>query len=345
MATLADLRQLVDKAEWIWPGWIPKGVLVCVGADPGKGKTRLLLDLASRIWQGRAWPDGSPSTLPPRSSTLWVCGDRQFSQLAEAAPAFGLPDEALMLAADPDEPTRILDLDEPADVLYLTDAIRKRQPSMAIIDTIGNVTGRNLTKPQEARQVLTPLMDIAAQTGTAIVLVTHLSMDGNALGRRIEGTCRTVIKLTEPDPENSPGHLKVAVSKTAWKKPEPLGAIAEDDGFQFGEPPKMRAATTTATASGAPSKRGRAPVKRDACKAWLETYLAVGPARLAAIMSASRTAGYSNRSVYSAKETLDIEEFTVTGDGRSNVWWRIAVVDADRPDGWNSSESETSVSP
>lgn len=332
VATLADLRQVVSSVEWVWPGWIPKGVVVCIGADPGKGKTRLLLDLATRIWRGREWPDGAPPSLPPRSATLWVCGDRQFSQLAEAAPAFGLPDEALMLAADPAEPTRILDLDAHSDVLFLADAIRRFQPALTIIDTIGNVTSRNLTKPQEARQVLAPLMDVAAQTASAIILVTHLSMDGNALGRRIEGACRTVIKLTEPDPEIFPGYLKIAVSKSAWKKPDALGAIAGDGGFRFGEtrkPTESEAATT-----GGRGKPGPAPANRDACKTWLRDRLSIGPDRLSAIIEAGKQSGYSIRCLYDVKKLLGLEEFTVSDDHgrRPRNWWRLPADEAGRAD-------------
>ena len=42
-----------------------------------------------------------------------------------------------------------------------------------------------LRKPEDARDYFGPLMEIALQTRVPFLLLTHLSKDGNALGRRI----------------------------------------------------------------------------------------------------------------------------------------------------------------
>ena len=55
-ATAADLIAANAGTKWLWPQWIPFGVLTLLTAEPSTGKTRLGLDLTKRIawlWTGR----------------------------------------------------------------------------------------------------------------------------------------------------------------------------------------------------------------------------------------------------------------------------------------------------
>ncbi|MFN2225971.1 MAG: AAA family ATPase, partial [Anaerolineae bacterium] len=44
-ALAADL----PPVEWVWPGWLPRGMLSLLGAAPGAGKSLVALDLARRV--------------------------------------------------------------------------------------------------------------------------------------------------------------------------------------------------------------------------------------------------------------------------------------------------------
>ena len=54
--TLASAVQS-KTVQWLWPGWLPAGVLVVLDGDPGSGKSTLACDLAARLsrgeWAGR----------------------------------------------------------------------------------------------------------------------------------------------------------------------------------------------------------------------------------------------------------------------------------------------------
>jgi hypothetical protein len=232
-ATLADLRRLVAEVRWVWDGWLAAAVLNALAADPGTGKTVMAMDLARRLWFGEVMPDGQTNPMPERTTTLWVPGDRHHAQLIDLAGSYGLPDEAVKFNAPPDEPTAGLDLDDPAELAALGDRIRAEQPGVVIVDTVGMTTGRNLCRPEDARDYFGPLMALAGETGIAFLLLTHLSKDGQALGRRISGACRLVWKMTWPDPEGQPDRRRVAVEKTYTTRPAALGMTIADAGCSF----------------------------------------------------------------------------------------------------------------
>jgi hypothetical protein len=312
-ATLADLRRAVGGTTWLWPQWLAAGTLCCVASDPGAGKTRLLMALLRSIYFGLPWPDGAPQQLPAGSRFLWGLGDRQFSQLLDAAPAFGLPDESFLLAAPPQNPTGVPDLDLDEEVEALRRQIESYRPPAVILDTIGGLTSRKLGRPEEARVLLGGLADLAATTGTLIIMVTHLSKDGDALGRRIEGFARTVIKLVEPDPEGEPGRLRVAVTKSAWARPPALGATHSGGGFAFdASPPEPSPA----------GRPGRKPQAVQAAAAWLRERLSGGEAKVVEIRKEAEAAGISAKALYGARDHLGIAEYEQeTRRGRALKVW------------------------
>ena len=221
-ATLADVAKIVSAQPWLWKGWLALGVLNAVAADPGVGKARFDLDLARRLWFSLSWPDGQPATLPAGTRTLWVQGDRNFAEMLQAARDYGLPDEAVALGSAPDEPFGSLDLDDPDTLAALAERIKAAAVPLAIIDTVGMTTGSNLSKPNEAREFFAPILDLCQRTGVALLGLTHLSKDKEALGRRIVEKARVVIKMTQPDPEGQPDRRRLWVDKTAIYLTRPL---------------------------------------------------------------------------------------------------------------------------
>ena len=49
----------LEPVRWLWPGFLPAGMLTIVGGAPGCGKTTIALSLAATVTRGGAWPDGS----------------------------------------------------------------------------------------------------------------------------------------------------------------------------------------------------------------------------------------------------------------------------------------------
>ena len=52
----------LEPVRWLWPGFLPAGMLTILGGAPGCGKTTIALSLAAVVTRGTAWPDGSRCT-------------------------------------------------------------------------------------------------------------------------------------------------------------------------------------------------------------------------------------------------------------------------------------------
>lgn len=309
-ATLSHVRRLVADRTWPWPGWIPGGALTALASDPGVGKTLLVMSIAQRLWHGRPWPDGQLPGFPAGSRTLWLPGDYHFSQLIEVADAYGLSTDSILLNGTADEPTGRLHLDDPDALAALEGRVVADRPALVVIDTVGMSTDRNLGRPEEARQYFEPLMKIAGQTRTSFLLLTHLSKEQQALGRRIVGASRVVWKLTQPDPEGQPDRRKLVVDKSYALKPPALGMTIAAEGCTFDANPP-----------GEPTNDAgdRGPKRDQECVAWLSDRLDPNPVRLKDLRTEAGEAGFSPRAVYQARDALRLEEYVV--DGRK--WWKL----------------------
>lgn len=49
-----------EPVRWIWPGFLPAGMLTILGGAPGCGKTTIATTLGALLTRGAAWPCGSP---------------------------------------------------------------------------------------------------------------------------------------------------------------------------------------------------------------------------------------------------------------------------------------------
>jgi hypothetical protein len=263
-ATLVDLRRVVAETRWTWQGWIAAAILNALASDPGVGKTIFAMWMTRLLWTGGDFPDGQPNNLPAGTKALWVPGDRQFGQILDLAGKFEVPDEALLLNAPPEDPAGGLDLDDEAEMAALRDRVEAERPGLVIVDTVGMTTGLNLCRPEDARQYFAPLMDMAVATETTFLMLTHLNKDGQALGRRINGACRVVLKMTHPDPDQA-DRRRLWVEKSLAEKPPALGMTIATAGCSFDFNPPS---------APEPDKGGRPSEGRDKAKAFIRDALA-----------------------------------------------------------------------
>ena len=159
-ATLADLGRSKSCDRFIWPNWLVRGHFNLLSSDPKIGKTYVTLDLARRIYFAEPWPDGQPPTFPAGTRTLWVCGDRHQEELLAYATAFGLPTDAILLNANPDDAYGGWDLDDHSNVELLRERVQIEKPGLVIIDTLWRATRRKLFKEDEVNALLNPLITI-----------------------------------------------------------------------------------------------------------------------------------------------------------------------------------------
>jgi hypothetical protein len=317
-ATLADIRRIMAESQWLWEGYIPAARIAGIAAYEGVGKTRFAMDLARRLWFGLCWPDGQPATLPERTPTLWVCADGQQDDLADAAEAFGMPDEAVFFNTTPQEPYGGTELDTGEDRDRLESFIGQVHPGLVFIDTLTNATSFDVCRATENKALMTPLRDIAQRTQTTIIPLLHLSREGQALGRRVKGITRTILQLDCPDPDQT-GRLRLSVSKSFAKKPPALGVTMTDAGNEYDHDPPP---------APEPGKPGRPPEARDKAERFIREALAARDDRIGTELAAEwEKTGGSRSTFWRAVEAMELAGELVkdggTGTGKQAVLHRI----------------------
>jgi hypothetical protein len=301
-ATAADLLALQAEVQWTWPGWIQKGTITALASEPGVGKTRLCADLLRRVFLGLPWPDGTPANLPVGSRAIWIAADSQWSELGALPKEFDFLPEAIVLNSRRSNPYAGTNLDTVEDLANLERRIKRIQPAFVFVDTCGSATDRNTTRPEEAKLFFKPLAEIATRCNTSIILVTHLNKGGEALGRRIVGACRQVIKLDCPDPDGEPNRRKLWVDKTNAKKPVALGVTMSDHGNEYDETPPGSAPAMDEPGRNQQQRRPGRPSFIDSDKAWLLAHLQGqdGVSQVKPIIDAAEAIGISMDRLYRA---------------------------------------------
>ena len=171
--------------EWLWPGYLPRGVLVLLDGDPGLGKSFLTLDLAARLSVGRQMPPGGATgALPPQQVLLLNAEDDLERTIQPRLVALGADlakCHALTEVDDgPDVGKRPLSLPEDLGVVEVH--IRKRRAALVVIDPLmAYLTGRvDSYRDSDVRKVLYRLKCLAEQTQATLLLVRHLNKNSAA---------------------------------------------------------------------------------------------------------------------------------------------------------------------
>jgi hypothetical protein len=314
-ATMADIRRLVSDVRWVWPDWIPTSRIIGVAAPEGTGKTRVMLDVARRVWLGLAWPDGCSPTLPAGTPTVWLCSDGQQDEILEALPDLGIPDEAIVLPASVDDPYGGVSIDDPETFKWIARAVVQRRPALVVIDTLTTATVRDLCEQRTIAAIKGPLVDLAQQHQINVVLLLHVSKEGFVLGRRVGGITRVLWHLECPDPDHHPDRLKLLVRKSYVKKPAPLGVTIKSDGNEYDHEPPIAVP---------PIRGGRPPKARDKAIAFIRARLAEGDHLATELRDEWEAAGGKSTTYWRALEDLKADG-EVVADGGTGTGKRMLL--------------------
>ncbi len=229
--------------------------------EGGRAKTKFPLDpRGADLILRLPGSDGQPATFPAGTKTLWLCSDGHQDEIAEALPLFGLPDEAVVFPAPPDDPYANTSLDSSDTMLWLEKAIVAVKPAFVVVDTLSYATQRDLCEQRSIASLKGPLVDLAQRHQVNIALALHVSQSGQALGRRIKGLTRTLIHLECPDPEHHPERLRLWVEKSYAKKPPALGVTIGESGNTYDSQPPS---------APVPNRGGRPPTERDKARKFI----------------------------------------------------------------------------
>jgi DNA repair protein RadA/Sms len=171
VAALADI-EAADVSRWptglgeldrVLGGGMVEGGVVLIGGDPGIGKSTLLLQALDALQrQGLA--------------TLYVTGEESGAQVALRARRLGLEGSQVPVLAE-------------IQLERILATLRERRPAIAVIDSIQTLYTEQLTSAPgsvaQVRECAAHLTRTAKASGTAIVLVGHVTKEGALAGPRV----------------------------------------------------------------------------------------------------------------------------------------------------------------
>jgi putative DNA primase/helicase len=216
----ADQIEATD-VQWIWDGVLAVGKLTIFAGDPKVGKTLAAEDIAARITTQAAWPDGG--TAPLGTVLLFEVEDAESDTTKPRLIAHGADLTRVYIygpehgdVTDSDGSRRAFSLDR--DLPALRKAILDTQASVVIISPVMTFMGqKDSMRDQEVRQVLTPLVALAAELKVAVVAVIHLNKaDDKKAMHRIQASMAfaavaRVVRVFAKDPDEKGRHLMLSI--------------------------------------------------------------------------------------------------------------------------------------
>lgn len=159
-------------------GGIVPGSVILLGGEPGIGKSTLLLQTALRM----------------RNEVVYVSGEESLGQIKMRADRIGIHNENCLLINE-------------TCVEAIIDIIKKRKPSLVIVDSIQTIYSKYLDATpgtvSQIRESSHALINSAKRNNVPVILVGHITKDGGLAGPKLlEHMVDTVLQF-EGDNHNS----------------------------------------------------------------------------------------------------------------------------------------------
>ncbi|MFM1885300.1 MAG: hypothetical protein RL026_457 [Pseudomonadota bacterium] len=152
----------LEELDRVFGGGVVPGSVTLLGGEPGIGKSTLLLQLAARLGAQRP--------------VLYVSGEESASQLALRAQRLGLPLEGISAACE-----TVLDA--------VLEMVARLRPALLVIDSIQTMAlaanESSAGSVGQLRECTAALVRLAKSTGTAVLIVGHVTKEGAIAGPRL----------------------------------------------------------------------------------------------------------------------------------------------------------------
>jgi DNA repair protein RadA/Sms len=160
--SVASRSTQVAEFDRVLGGGLVPGAVVLLSGEPGVGKSTLLLEVAAKTAQGGA-------------RVLYVSGEESVGQIRLRAERTGALSENLYLASE-------------TDLGSVLGQIEATQPELLVVDSVQTIAHAEIDgaagMPSQIREVATNLIRVAKNQNLPIILVGHVTKDGNIAGPR-----------------------------------------------------------------------------------------------------------------------------------------------------------------
>ncbi|MBC3185692.1 DNA repair protein RadA [Corynebacterium sp. zg-331] len=163
----------IGELDRVLGSGIVPGSVVLMAGEPGVGKSTLLLEVAAR-WA--AQPAADFDATGATRTALYVTAEESVGQVRLRAERTGAVRDTLYLAAEPN-----------LDVVF--GHVHQVKPSLLIVDSVQTMQADGVEGVAggvaQSRAVTAALTTLAKTTGIPILLVGHVTKDGNVAGPRV----------------------------------------------------------------------------------------------------------------------------------------------------------------
>ncbi|HTX86921.1 MAG TPA: DNA repair protein RadA [Candidatus Nanoarchaeia archaeon] len=178
---LARLATGIEEFDRVLGGGIVPGSLILLSGEPGIGKSTIVAQVADKIG------------LSGKGKVFYVSGEESAAQVKSRLDRLNCGLENIKFASETD-----------AD--KISAALRKEKPALAIIDSIQTVYCPEIATEagglSQIRAAAVKFLEVAKQDGIAVLLIGHITKDGQIAGpKSLEHIVDTVIYL-EADTTN-----------------------------------------------------------------------------------------------------------------------------------------------
>lgn len=335
--SLADIAPSLNPIEWVWEGWIPRGLITVLAASQGSGKSFVATDLAWRIIHNKGFPDGSP-VKRPGANIIYVDAEMVPQILNERAVHYGM-DRSKLFVMLPD-PGEMIDLGRDDYQKKLTEMAARLEPELIIIDSLSSIHTGGQNSVEDVRALMGFLIRLTSAARCGLLLIHHirkppgggprmmnldLGMEDVSGSSFITQQARVVVGLhvlqTGPDFDpNGPREFKMIKTNLGmYRKPLGLSFAPLDSGgvkldWQIEAPEGYRE-----------------PSLLDECMEWLEDLLRANPdgMRPKDVQAEGNAEGYSRNMVYRARKELRGQIENTVGHKAPNNHWKWAEAHTD----------------
>lgn len=316
---LADVA--TEDLAWVWPGWIPAGVLTILGGHVGDGKSTAMAALVAALTSGAPLPDGA--TVPAMNVLILGVEDDPARVLRPRLIANGADANRIFLL----EPDTRLRPDLRKDCDWLRDIIRENDIGLVVIDPLGSILRRSDRASEgDIRAELEPLMQVIDATGVAVVGVMRVGKGGSVRrpAQSLVGSsafpaiARSVIMIArDRSADAMPGSRVLEVVKGNYvDPPKPICLTMDASGAVHWHGP-LTTTIDELAAMGDDPRLSRS--EREEAVTFLTEMLAGGPVSAKIVMEKALKAGFSEITIRRAKKDANIGSYRVT---RSKGLWR-----------------------
>jgi len=174
--------------DWLWPEYLPKGMLTILAGEGGAGKSTIAFSLAATITTGGFWPDGMRCNGPGNVLIFSTEDEPETVIQPRLMAARANPNHYGIIRGTLDEKGRKRAFDANRDIALLRESIEQiGSVSLLIIDPIVTLVKGDINQSNVVRQSLEAVIELASEYKCSVVGITHFAKNskGKSLVDRV----------------------------------------------------------------------------------------------------------------------------------------------------------------